>query len=290
MGNTTGGIDLGGVNDTSVDAVVNIVHNQTLEGEVGDRGVDDRATWVVVEHPVGVTDGAAIRIGGVNDTAVRGTREGHAGGDVFELEGQGAVAATVGVDATGFKFDVVACFRGDLTHSTGVRACAEVVREITGATVVAVEVDAERHQEVVTCGGEDLLGPLTISRGVGVGHQLAEVVAESRIRHVIRNDGQEHVGFGCEGQVDRTTSVGEEEPVQVTGVDWVCWISCVGGGEEVAADRLAIADKARSAGGTKARVIDIAFATFTLVDGTCRAGERAEECGVRRGCDWKQIA
>ena len=54
-------------------------------------------------------------------------------------------------------------------------------------------------------------------------------------------------------------------------------VSCVGGGEEVAADRLAIADDEEL--GTKARVIDIAFAAFTLVDGTCRAGERTEEWG-----------
>ena len=261
-----------------------------MEGEIGDRGVDDRATWVVVEHPVGVTVGDTVGIGGINHTAVGSTREGHAGGDVFELERQGAVTATVGVDATGLNFNVVTSFRRDLTHCIGVRACTEVVREITGATVIAVEGDTERDQEIVACGREDLLSPLAISRGIGVGHQLAEVVTECGIRYVIRNDGDEHVGLGREGQIDRTARVGEEEPVQVTGVDWVCWIGCVSSGEEVAADRLAIADEARSAGGTKARVIDIAFTAFTLVDGTRGAGERTEECGVRRGCDWKQIA
>ncbi|HCD29831.1 MAG TPA: hypothetical protein DEQ73_04420 [Phycisphaerales bacterium] len=75
--------------------------------------------------------------------------------------------------------------------------------------------------------------------------------------------------------------MGEEEPVQVTGIDWVCWISCIGGREEVAADRLAIADEARGTRGTEAKVIDVTFAAFAFINRACRAGESAKERGVR---------
>ena len=88
-------------------------------------------------------------------------------------------------------------------------------------------------------------------------------------------------GEGCEGQVDSTASMSEEEPVQVTGVDWVCWIRCIGGREEIAADRLAIADEARGARGTEAKVVDVAFAAVAFINSACRAGESAKGRGVR---------
>ena len=155
MRNATCSVDIGGVDDTRINAGVNVVHNQTLEREVSDRGVDDRATWVVIEHPVGITNEAAIWIGGVNHTAVGGAREGHARGDVLKLEGEGAVATAVGINATRLNFHIIASFSGDNTNSTGVGRSAEVVRKVTSTTVVAVKVDCVRNQEVVTCVGKD---------------------------------------------------------------------------------------------------------------------------------------
>ena len=82
----------------------------------------------------------------------------------------------------------------------------------------------------------------------------------------------------------------EEEPVQVTGIDRVCGVGGVGGGKQVAADRLAIADEARSAGSTEARVVDVTFAAFAFSNSAGGAGKSTKERGVRGGCDWKQIA
>ena len=107
---------------------------------------------LVSEHPVGVTDFSTVGIGRVNHTAVGGTREGHAGGNVFELEG-----------------------RCRCSHRWRQRHKVQRRRQLQKrphtqhwgqswhrgstrnhrSTVVAVEVDTERNQEVVTGGSED---------------------------------------------------------------------------------------------------------------------------------------